>query len=544
MQEICLSKIDKSYGFNRMVLNEFDFEAHTGERIALIGANGSGKTTVFRIITGEEGIQGGIVSIRKGVTIGYLNQIPSEVTDDVRVKTLIMANLEPIFAMEKRLRDLETKMALITDTKTLDKILKTYGRLQEEYEVTNGYAAMAKVSKICNGFKINDGMLERSFNSLSGGEKTLVNLAALMISEPSILLLDEPTNHLDIDTLEWFETYLNDYAGTVIISSHDRYFLDRVVNKVVLIEKGKSEVFHGNYSYYLIENESRIMHEFMAYKNQQKQIQAMKQKIKQLQTWGKLANPGGEAFFKRAASIQKRLDKLEVLDKPEDKKDLPLDFKVNHRSGQDALVVNNLAITLGTKQLFSQAAFTIRYGEKVCLMGKNGTGKSTLIKAVLGELTNYNGEIKVGSNVILGYLPQVISFPDENEALISYARKCFYGDETQLRSALVKFLFFNETIKKRVGKLSGGEKVRLKLFELIGKQANFLILDEPTNHIDIDTREVLEEALRDFKGTVLFISHDRYFVNKIAQGILYIDEQIINYYLGDYDYFKNHKKKY
>ncbi|MDO5569359.1 MAG: ABC-F family ATP-binding cassette domain-containing protein [bacterium] len=539
MLEIGLNKIVKGFGFKR-VLDEFDFEAVTGERIALIGPNGCGKTTIFKIIAGLENANSGLVSIRKDATLGLLSQIPPKVDDNCSVRDVLTRGLKHLYDMETRLREIEDRMAHCTPEK-LDSILKDYGKLQEAFEQMGGYELESKVSKICSGFKIKEEMLDRPFNTLSGGEKTIVNLASLIISNPSILLLDEPTNHLDIDTLEWFENFLSNYRGTVIISSHDRYFLDKVATKTVLIDKGKSETFHGNYSYYLQENERRIMAEFEDFKTQQKQIEAMKTAIKKLREWGKIGD--NERFFKRAACIEKRLEKIELLDKPEQKKELPLNFTIEQRSGKDVLVVENLGIIVGDKLLFEGADFSLRYGEKVCLMGKNGSGKSTFVKALLGQTEICDGNIKLGSNVSIGYIPQEIRFEDEAATILDTAREYFSGTETQLRASLAKFLFYGETVFKRVGKLSGGEKVRLKLFELIQKKANFLILDEPTNHIDIDTKEMLEEALQEYQGTVLFISHDRYFINKLAQRVLNIEDCKVQQYLGNYDYYREQKSK-
>lgn len=439
---------------------------------------------------------------------------------------------------------MESRLSTIAPDK-LDSILKTYGELQELFENIGGYLLEADLSKVCNGFKISEEMLTRKYNTLSGGEKTIVNFATLILSEPSILLLDEPTNHLDIDTLEWLEEYLANYKGSILISSHDRYFLDRVTNKTILIDRGKSETFFGNYSYYLVENERRIMAEFAEFKDQQKQIAAMKASIKKLQEFGRLASPGGESFFKRAASIQKRLDNLELLDKPEEKKDLPLDFQIECRSGKDVLNIEGLSAIIGDKVLFNGANLYIKFGEKACLMGKNGSGKSTLIKMILGigNGKQLDGEIKIGSSVKIGYLPQEITFEDENATILDTIRKFYYGDETHLRASLAKFLFYGENVFKRVGSLSGGEKVRLKLFELIQKKANFLILDEPTNHIDIDTREMLEEALNEYNGTILFISHDRYFIDKISQTTFEIKDEKITKYIGNYSDLKTQKKK-
>lgn len=540
MIEVSVNGAIKNFGFKN-ILDDFNLEATTGERIALIGPNGCGKTTLFKIISGEEKLDKGIVSTRKGATIGLLSQLPPKVTDDVTVKDILLRSFKDLFDLEKKLREYEEKLASI-DSSKLDSLLNLYGKAQEQFANMGGYEIDEKVSKICNGFKISEDMLSRSFNTLSGGEKTIVNLASLIISNPDILLLDEPTNHLDIDTLEWFEQFLSNYKGTIIISSHDRYFLDKVATKTILIDKGKADVYHGNYSYYLEESDRRALAEFDEYKSQQKQIDAMKEAVKKLKEWGEKGdNP---RFFRRAACIERKLEKMEMLDKPESKKQLPLDFEINGRSGKDVLVADDLGIIVGDKILLDGANLYLKYGEKVCLMGKNGTGKSTFIKNVLGKEDDIcQGEIKLGSSVSIGYIPQEIKFEDENSTVLETARKFYDGTETHLRASLAKFLFYGQNVFKRVGTLSGGEKVRLKLFELIQKKANLLILDEPTNHIDIDTKEMLEEALSEYKGTLFFISHDRYFINKLAERVINIEEQKFNEYLGNYDYFKEQKIK-
>ena len=539
MIEISINKGNKTFGFKN-VLDEFNLEVTTGERIALIGSNGCGKTTLFNIIKGYEKLDKGIVAIRNGASVGLLSQMPPKVSDDVTVRDILTRHFEKVFVISNKLREYEEKMATIEPSK-LDSVLNTYGQLQEQFISLGGYEIDEKVNKICNGFKISKEMLERSFNTLSGGEKTIINLASLIISEPDILLLDEPTNHLDIETLEWFEQFLQNYKGTIIISSHDRYFLDKVVTKTVLIDKGKSDIYHGNYSYYLEENEKRALAEFEEYKTQQKQIEAMKSAVKKLKEWGERGdNP---RFFRRAACIERKLEKLELLDRPDSKESLPLGFKVNERSGKDVLIIDDLDLIIGENRLLEEATMQLRYGEKVCLMGKNGAGKSTLIKAILDNNNCYDDKIKLGSNVSVGYIPQDIKFEDEDATILEIARKVYEGDETRLRASLAKFLFYGQNVFKRVGTLSGGEKVRLKLFELIQKNANLLILDEPTNHIDIDTKEILEEALNEYKGTLFFISHDRYFINKIAQRIINIEEKKLVHYEGNYDYFKECKQK-
>ena len=539
MIEIAMNNAKRNFGFKN-VLDGFDLEATTGERIALIGPNGCGKTTIFKIIAGEEKLDSGMVTTRKGASIGLLSQIPPKVSDDYTVRDLLLKDFQKLFEVERKMRECEQKLATASP-KDMDYLLSAYGKLQDYFQNMGGYEIDEKVSKICNGFKISDDMLDRAFNTLSGGEKTIVNLASLIISNPDILLLDEPTNHLDIDTLEWFEQFLANYKGTVIISSHDRYFLDKVATKTIFIDKGKDDVYHGNYTYYLQESERRALAEFEEY--QQKQIEAMKNTVKKLREWGTQGdNP---RFFRRAACIEKRLEKMEMLDRPDTKKTLPLDFEVKGRSGKDVLVVDDLGLMAGDKVLLDGAEMSVRYGEKVCLMGKNGTGKSTFIKALLDPTSDYvcQGEIKLGSQVSIGYIPQEIHFEDDNATILEVSRKSFTGSETQLRASLAKFLFYGENVFKRVGTLSGGEKVRLKLFELIQKKANLLILDEPTNHIDIDTKEMLEEALSEYAGTLLFISHDRYFINQLAERIENIEDcQFVNY-LGNYDYYKEQKVK-
>ena len=542
MTDISIANAKKNYGFKN-VLDDFALEVTSGEKIGLIGPNGCGKTTLFKLITKEENLDAGSISIRKGANVRLLSQIPPVVSDSCTVKDILTRNVKDIFEIEALMKDLEEQMAA-ADPDKLEHILDRYGKLQTRFMDLDGYAVDSKISELCNKFRISEDMLNRKFNTLSGGEKTIVNLASIMLSNPDVLLLDEPTNNLDIDTLEWLESYLKSYTGTIILCSHDRYFLDKVVSKIVLIERGKSEIFFGNYSYYLKENERRILAEFEQYKDQQKMIEAMKRKIKQLQEFGKLAYPGGESFFKRAASIQKRLDKMELLEKPETTKEIPLNFQMNDRSGKQVLMVRDFDLSVANKNLLNQVSFDVVFKDRTCLMGKNGSGKSTLIKYIMNLYENEQDDnnIRIGSNVSIGYIPQTITFEDDNATILETARKSYYGSETHLRASLAKFMFNGENVFKRVGTLSGGEKVRLKLFELMQRNVNLLIMDEPTNHIDITTQEVLEEALKEYPGTILFISHDRYFINEIAQKILYIENKGIKEYLGNYDDYINKSK--
>ena len=525
MIDINLNKINKSYGFDK-ILNNIDLTINKGDKVALIGPNGCGKSTLLKIIAGIESINSGDISIRKGVSIGYLSQIPEE--NDILVKDYIYSTFKEILQLKEKLDKLEQN--LNNDIKVITK----YTKLQERFINLGGYEFETKISKVLSAFDITDEMLSRNFNTLSGGEKTICSLIRLILIEPDILLLDEPTNHLDIKRIEWLEKYLNSIKSTIIVVSHDRYFLDRVINKIVLITKRGLELYFGNYTYFIVESENRLMLEFKKYKDQEKIIEAMKKSIKKLQEFGKLCSPtGGEIFFRRAASIKKRLERMEKLDKPELKKNINLVFNNDVRSGKEVLKINDLNLCFKDKVLLENANLNIYYKEKSCIIGDNGVGKSTLIREIL------NNEKYLGSNIKLGYIPQEIIFDNINLSVLEESRKHFIGPEEYLRSALYKFLFVGENIHKKIKYLSGGEKVRLKLFCLIQGSYNFLILDEPTNHIDMDTREILENALIEFNGTILFVSHDRYFINKITSHIIEIKDKKMNKYIGNYDEYKN-----
>lgn len=526
MIEISLNKINKSYGFNN-VLNNLSFDVKTNERVALIGSNGCGKTTTLKIIMGIESYDSGNISIRKESKIGYLTQMPPKEDDNVSARSVYLRGVQELINLENKINDFVENMS------SNEKDIKLLDKLQEEFRISGGYSLKEKIEKIRNGFKITNELLDREYNKLSGGEKTLINLASIILSNPDILLLDEPTNHLDIDTLEWFEEYLSSYNGTVVIISHDRYFLDRTVNKIIEIENGNANIYHGNYSYYLKESEKRLMVEFQNYKNQQKEIKALKEAIERYKVWG--AKSDNPMFFRRAKAIETRLQKMEVIDRPKTKSELRINFNVEDRTSNRVMVISNLDLKIENKELLRNSHMEVYYKERVCLMGKNGAGKTTLIKNILN---NTHDNIKLGTNIKIGYIPQEIRFDNEDLTIYEHMRKIFVGSESELRSKLNQFYFTADNIDKKVKNLSGGEKVRLKLLELILKNANFLILDEPTNHIDIDTREILEESLLAYDGTILFISHDRYFINKIATKIVMIENKEMITYNGNYDSIK------
>ena len=530
MIEISLNKVNKSYGFNK-VLDDLSFDVKTNERIALIGSNGCGKTTTLRLIMGIESVDSGVISVRTGSSIGYLTQIPNKEEDNITAREVYLRGVQKIIDLDKKINEFVGKMD------TSNKSIKELDKLQEEFRILGGYQLNEKVEKIRNGFKLSDDLLNNNYNNLSGGEKTIVNLASLVLSNPDVLLLDEPTNHLDIETLEWFEEYLNTYKGTVIIVSHDRYFLDRVVNKIICMENGRADIYYGNYTYYLKESEKRLMLQFQAYKNQQKQIKAIEEAIARLKEWGnKSDNP---MFFRRAEAMQKRLDRMVKVDKPQEKSDIRINLTFSSRSANHVLSIKDLNLSIGNKELIKSSSMDVNYKERVCLMGKNGTGKTTLIKNIIN---NAYENIKLGVNTDIGYIPQEIRFENEELTIFEYMRGIFVGSESELRSKLFRFYFDTNSIDKKLKTLSGGEKVRIKLLELILKKANFLILDEPTNHIDIDTREILESSLLEYDGTILFISHDRYFINKIATKIVRIENKKFVTYDGNYDSIKQKKE--
>lgn len=534
MIEIELNNIIKNYGLKN-VLNGMNLTLKTGEKAALIGCNGAGKSTVLKIIMKQENISAGTINIRKNATIGMLRQIYEYEETNPNVYTFLQRSFEHFFELETKLKKLENEMSYEKDDEKMSELLQKYGNVQQKYIQMGGYDIQEKFNKICSGLQINEKMLNQNYNDLSGGEKTIVNLGALLLKEPSILLLDEPTNHLDMEKLEWLEKFLKEYKGTILMVSHDRYFLDKIATKTILLENGKEKIYFGNYSYFLKEDEKRTLAEFENYKNQQKMIKKMKESIKTLRKFGELAK--NEMFFKRAKSIEKKLAKIEQLPQVDLEQKTLLNFKLNidSRSGKDVVIINNLNKNFESKNIFENANLQIHYGEKIALIGKNGTGKSTLLKIIVNEDCEYTGEIKIGQSVNIGYIPQEINFEDDNQTILNFFEQFDNRNETEIRTSLAKYMFRGNDVFKKVSSLSGGEKVRLILAKLLKQNINFLILDEPTNHIDIETRELLEEAIKEYSGTVLFVSHDRYFINNLAERIVEVKEKKFFSYVGNYD---------
>lgn len=510
MIEIGLNKVTKNFGFKN-VLDGASLEIYSGERAAIVGRNGTGKSTILRLIAGEEAPDRGEVSLRRGAVVGMLEQIPRLRRPGVTVGEVLTEPFAKLSRMEAGLRELEARMALEWDR--AEELMAEYSRLQERYALAGGYETEERTSKVIQGFRLS-GLLDREYNALSGGQKTVVNLAAAVLSGPDILLLDEPTNHLDGEALDWFSGFLSKYRGTVVMVSHDRWFLDRTATRTVILEGGRCESFQGGYTRAMELREQELLQEFEQYKNQQKKIEAMRASIKRYREWGAL-NKNNLSFYRKAKELEKRLEKMEQLERPQlEKPKLPVSF-TGSRTGSEVLRLEGFSLALGGRALFDRAELLISEKERVCLQGGNGTGKTSLIRAVLGELP-YSGEAAMNPGVQLGYIPQEIRFRSETDSVLQVFRGEVPCTEGQARGLLAKYFFVGENVFKRAGSLSGGEKVLLKLAMLIQRDINFLILDEPTNHIDIETREMLEEALLEYTGTMLFVSHDRYFIEKIA----------------------------
>jgi ATP-binding cassette, subfamily F, member 3 len=537
MIQLALNGVAKYFGAN-LILKNITFEVHGGEKVGLVGRNGSGKSTIMKLIFGDEKQDKGSIMLKKGTKIGYLAQIP-EYPEGYSVEEVLNTAFAALDSIEEQMEKLEEKMNSLKDIE-LERALIQYSDLQHKYELTGGYEKEEKLNKVCIGLSFSSTFLAQPFDTLSGGEKTSVILGKLLLENPDLMLLDEPTNHLDVEATEWLEDYLKTYKGMVIIVSHDRYFLDRVVTKVVEVEDMESETYDGNYSAFVKGKENKMMLQFEAYQDQQKKIKAMEKAIKELRDWAIRAD--NNKFFRRAASMQIRLNKIEKIEKPVlDKTNMKVNFNNSDRSGQEVIKIHSLYKNFEDKELFKGAELLVRFGERIALIGGNGCGKSTLIKLLIGEETSDSGSASFGANVKAGYLPQNIVFSNEELTVLECFRDDITISEGKAREYLAKYLFYGENVYKKVRNLSGGEKSRLKLGKLLYEDINLLILDEPTNHLDIDSIETLEEALEEFRGTIFFVSHDRYFINKLCIGIIALEDKKLVSYIGNYEYYRQKK---
>jgi ATP-binding cassette, subfamily F, member 3 len=520
-----------------LILSNIKFEIQTNDRVALVGRNGAGKSTLLKIIAGHESHDGGEIIRPKGTSIGYLAQ-NTGLESEKSIWDEMLGVFSHLHSMEKDLRRLEEKMSdpdILTNQTEYDRVLKEYDLLQVQFKEKGGYQYEADIRSVLHGLNFHSFDYSTKISTLSGGQKTRLALAKLLLTRPDILILDEPTNHLDIDTLSWLEQYLQGYPGAILIVSHDRYFLDKVVNQVYEISRHQLTKFPGNYSSYLDQKAENYERDLKLYEKQQDEIAKLQDFIQR--------NLARASTTKRAQSRRKQLEKIDRLDRPMgDEKSASFSFQIDRQSGNDVLKAESLAVGYNQETVSENISFHLNRGDSTALVGPNGVGKSTLLKTIVEKLPSLAGNIHYGSNVSIGYYDQQQAELSSNKKVLNelwdeYPLK----SEKEIRTVLGNFLFSGDDVLKIVSTLSGGEKARLALAKMMLQKSNFLILDEPTNHLDLDSKEVLENALIDYPGTILFVSHDRYFINRIATKVIELDRTGATEYLGDYDYFLEKK---
>ena len=531
MIDISVSSLVKSFEIGKNILDGLSFSVNSGERVGILGRNGCGKTTLFRILVGEIGYDEGAVMIAPSKRLGLISQIPVYPSDWTTEDVLRDAH-KRLYALSAKIDALAAQM----EHDDSPALLGEYDRLSEDFRRLGGYSMGTDINRVANGLDIPAAMRAQLFSSLSGGEKTRVNLARLILEDTDILLLDEPTNHLDLHATEWLEDYLLHFKGTVLVISHDRWFLDKVVQRSIEINEGRAELYSGNYSFYVEERQRRFEEKLKKYERDQAKIEQLTRAAEQMHLW---AFMGADKLHKRAFSMEKRIEKLSQSERPAEQKKLNVKFRQREFEGDEVLVAEDVSKSFGERTLFSAIDLLVRGGERVALIGDNGTGKSTLVKLIMGEETPDTGYLYRGPAVRTAYLPQIVSFSDESRSALDtmlYDCRC---QPQEARDRLAAFGFRGESVFTPVGTLSGGEKSRLRLCMLMGADINFLIIDEPTNHLDIASREWMEDALSDYEQTLLFVSHDRYFIEKFATRIWALAGGKITDFRGSYgDYCK------
>lgn len=527
--------ISKSYGVET-ILNDCSFFINDNEKAAIVGNNGAGKSTIMKIIMGELSPDDGNVIIGKDKTIGYLAQY-QDLGSDTTIYEEVKSVKQNLIDMEQKLLEYEKEMAKVSGDE-LSKLIETYTNLEHRFQLLNGYSYKSEIEGVIKGLGFTEDDFNKSVGNLSGGQKTRVALCKLLLEKPDIIMLDEPTNHLDLNSIKWLETYLLNYNGAVLIIAHDRYFLDKIVSKVIEIENHKAHVYSGNYSDFAVKKQELRVATMNAYLKQQSEIKHQEEVIAKLRSYKQ------EKFYKRAESREKQLEKIDLIEKPEElKNNMTIKLEPDIVSGKDVLSVENLEKSYNTL-LFKNISFEIKRGEHVAIIGDNGTGKTTILKIINGLVDADSGIIKLGTNVHIGYYDQEQhNLTDENTLFEEIANSYPNMTNTKIRNTLAAFMFTGEDVFKRVSDLSGGEKGRLSLAKLMLSEANLIILDEPTNHLDMASKEILENAINNYTGTVLYVSHDRYFINQTANRILELTNTKLINYLGNYDYYEDKKEE-
>jgi ATP-binding cassette subfamily F protein 3 len=534
---LACKNISKSFG-TTPILSSVSFHVNEREKVAIVGINGAGKSTLFKIIMGEMSYDDGEVIFSKGATVGYLAQHQELATDNTIYDEVLSIKAD-VIRLEETIRQLEIDMKSVQGAE-LERMLNTYTRATHEFELKNGYAYKSEVIGVLKGLGFMEEDFTRKVATLSGGQKTRVALGKLLLSNPDIIFLDEPTNHLDMESIAWLETYLINYNGAVLVIAHDRYFLNKVVSKVVELDNTKATVFEGNYSVYAQKKEQLRETLIKHYLNQQREIKHQEEVITKLRSFNR------EKSIKRAESREKMLDKVERLEKPTTlNAEMDIRLEPNITSGNDVLTVRDLSKSFGTNQLFEHLDFDIKRGEKIAIIGNNGTGKTTILKIINQIIEADAGEIKLGAKVHIGYYDQEHHVLNMSKTIFDEIQDTYpFMDNTKVRNALAAFLFTNDDVFKLIKDISGGERGRVSLAKLMLSDANFLILDEPTNHLDIISKEILENAIANYTGTVLYVSHDRYFINRTATRILDLTRGTLLNYVGNYDYYLEKKPEY
>ena len=536
MIDISVSNLVKEFEVGKKILDGLTFQVDAGERVGLLGPNGCGKTTLLRILTGVMDYDEGEVVIAPGKRLGLISQIPVYPAG-YTVEDVLDTAFAPLHQMEEEMASLAARMAAGESDPAL---LAQYDKLTAAYQSGGGYETQTNKNKVCNGLSIPQDMRQRPFDQLSGGEKTRVNLGRLILEDTDILLLDEPTNHLDLRATEWLEEYLEKFKGTVLTVSHDRYFLDQVVDRIVEIKDGRAEFYPGNYSFYAVEKERRYEEQLRQYEKEQAKIEQLEKAAAQMRVW---AYSGMDKTFKRVKSMEKRIERMRVTDRPKKERKMAVRFGEREFRGDEVLSIKRLAKAFDGRTLFSDVDLEVEGGERIALLGDNGTGKSTLLKIILGEETADAGKVRMGPTVKVGYLPQVIHFDHPERTLVDtliYDQDC---TASTARNRLAAFKFRGEDVFKPVSALSGGELSRLRLCMLMDAKINLLILDEPTNHLDIQSREWIEEAVEEYEGNLLFVSHDRYFIERFATRIWMLEDGRITDFKGTYGEYQAAKAK-